>query len=325
MNKAAEKRARQRFELLKGQLADRGPEEGTLKILRDMLADTEAIQRQRAAILARRNRLRELLPELAASLDELLQLPARRDPGCLAKSETARALVELEAEEGELFRRGLRHRQPEPVWGGTVDTAGALRVACVTGLVQLGEVRVIDDLAELLADPEPEVRYGAARALGLTASAMATPLLRLKLLLPEEHSETTRACLEALLAAGGEELLPFVTQWLDPKDASRCTLAAPALAESGLPGAVEAVVACAGECRDSELFELLCLALAGAGPGPGLDFLLAEVTGDSGSRSEAALDALRPWMHQEQVRQELEQHFEGREDTLAERFREMRA
>ena len=72
----------------------------------------------------------ELAPfELAliAAFDRFLPDAVRRDPTCAAKIAIAEALNRLESREAELFLRGVRHVQPEPVWGGREDTAARLR------------------------------------------------------------------------------------------------------------------------------------------------------------------------------------------------------
>jgi len=76
----------------------------------------------------------------------------------------------------------MRYRQPEPVWGGPVDTALDLRCTCAMGLAGTAYPRAIIELVTLLQDSEHHARSGAARAIACTEPLAAEPVLRLKAL-----------------------------------------------------------------------------------------------------------------------------------------------
>ena len=79
----------------------------------------------RAAEIVTEWELRDYTAELARAFDHFMTDAPRRDPTCAAKTALAEALLKLEYDDAELFARGLGHVQPEPVWGGTEDTAAA--------------------------------------------------------------------------------------------------------------------------------------------------------------------------------------------------------
>ena len=83
------------------------------------------------------------------------------DKGCAAKTAIAEALAAMEYGEPEPFLRGVRHVQREPVWGGTEDTAGRLRAACILGLMGTGYPDAAREAVDLLADPQPDARAAA--------------------------------------------------------------------------------------------------------------------------------------------------------------------
>ena len=81
----------------------------------------------RAAEIVAEWELRDTTADLARAFGRFMTDPVRRDPTCAAKTAVAEALLRLDYDDVDLFSRGLRHVQPEPVWGGTEDTAAALR------------------------------------------------------------------------------------------------------------------------------------------------------------------------------------------------------
>lgn len=187
-----------------------------------------------AAEIVRDRLLGEPLPALAASFDRFLEDAVARDPGCKAKYAIAEALVATAYPDPGPFLRGIRHRQPEPVWAvpPTVDTAAGLRGACAIGLANLGHPEALDELAALLADPEPAARANAARALAATGSEAALPLLRFKVLSGDPAAEVLTESLGALLALAPARSLPFVASLLEPPPGDRLEDRGEARAES---------------------------------------------------------------------------------------------
>ena len=115
------------------------------------------------------------------------------------------------------FAPGSVLRQPEPVWGGSVDTAVDVRVSCAMGLVNTRYPRALIDLVGLLADPEPRARAGAARAIACAEPLAAEAVLRIKALTGDAEAEVVGECLVGLLQVEPEESPGFVAGFLDDR------------------------------------------------------------------------------------------------------------
>src|SRR5262249_23267189 len=127
----------------------------TLTELRKALTDRSNYVVAKAVQIVGEFEIRTLIPELVTAFERFLVDPGKTDPQCLAKAAIAEVLVRLEHDDRELFLRGMHHVQPEPVWGGEQDSAGALRGTCALGLVQSrwgDAVGGLDQLAGPLGD-----------------------------------------------------------------------------------------------------------------------------------------------------------------------------
>src|SRR5215831_13280629 len=146
-------------------LADSLESPHTRKQLRKHLASKESPIVARAAQIVARIEDHDFGPDLVQAFHRFLVDPTKTDKGCMAKCAIVKALLAAGNEDEELFRKGVRHIQLEPTWGGRTDTAAQLRALCGLGLVQVGYPDAMNELAELLADKEGDARIGAARAL----------------------------------------------------------------------------------------------------------------------------------------------------------------
>lgn len=200
-------------------------------LLRAALSDKSSF-----AVAAAADLVHESDPELAALLApafaRFLVEPAQSDKGCAAKTAIARALERLDTPDDSVFRRGIVHVQPEPVFGGRQDTAVELRSVCAMGLARLLPRGAVSLLADLLADPERGARAAAARALGCSGQEAAVPLLRFKVRCGDADPLVLSECLTSLLQLEGTAALPFVQALLDPTDELRADAAALALGQS---------------------------------------------------------------------------------------------
>ncbi len=228
---------RERIETFR-QLCDREGPDLVLAAARQALSAPHRLLVASAAALAGDRLVYALEPDLTAAYRRFLNDPVRRDPGCTAKGAIARALVALDSQEADFFIEGIHYRQPEPVWGGSVDAAVDLRVSCAIGLAATAHPRALIHLVDLLHDPEPHARSGAARAIACTQPLAAEALLRSKALGGDPEPEVTGDCLAALLQVAAQEALGFVAGFLDAPDAQVRGLAALALGESHLDGAL---------------------------------------------------------------------------------------
>src|ERR1035438_5025253 len=158
------------------------PENDRVEPLRKALAHRNNFIVAKAADLVRDFRTAELMPELLNAFDRFFENPAKTDPQCWAKNSLSRALAALEHQDADVFLRGMRHIQMEPVWGGSSDTAGTLRAACALALVQcrsLSDADLLAHLVELVGDKDKAVRAEAVRAIEQVGSSSASLLLRL--------------------------------------------------------------------------------------------------------------------------------------------------
>jgi hypothetical protein len=229
---------RERIEAYRARCDREGPEQSLLAT-RKALAERHPLLVARAAELAGDRLIYGLEPDLIAAFGRFLEDPAKRDPGCTAKGAIARALVAIDCQQVDFYLTGIVYRQPEPVWGGSVDTAVDLRIACAMGLAATAYPRALIHLVGLLHDPEPHCRSGAARAIACTQPLAAEAVLRSKTLAGDPEPEVTGECLTALLQVAGEEALGFVAGLLDSRDGELGGLAALALGESHLDGALK--------------------------------------------------------------------------------------
>jgi HEAT repeat protein len=180
----------------------------------------------KAAKLATELELAGLLPEVLAAYDRFFIDPVKSDPQCWAKNALVKALVKLEYRSKDAYLRGLRHHQLEPVWGGSSDTAGALRCACTHALVDcpgLSDAELLTHLVSALTDTDKTVRVEAARAIGGVGGVSAALLLRLRALIgpvPPDHEapEVLGAVYSSLLAVEGAPAIPLVVKALEGGD-----------------------------------------------------------------------------------------------------------
>ena len=200
----------------------------------------------KAARLAEDNDLRDLLPDLLSAYDRFFTNPEKSDPQCWAKNALSRALAKLECRDKDVFLRGLRHHQLEPVWGGRSDSAGTLRGNCAHALIAcngLDNQELLVILLDTLVDEDKSVRLETVRALAQLGE-IAVPVLRLRAVIrssPPEEPEVQGQCFSALLAIERDAAIPFVARFLDAGD-DPAAEAAFALAETRSPAALDALL-----------------------------------------------------------------------------------
>ena len=212
--------------------------ETQMTALRAALSDAHYPVVALAAEEAGERLLYTLEPELCAAFQHFAEQPAAKDPQCIAKGAVARALVALDHPNADFYRRGMRLRQLEPVWGGHQDTATDVRVTCAVGLAATAYARALPELTLLLGDPEPRVRAGVTEAIACTEPIAAEAVLRTKALAGDPEPEVTGACFSALLRLAPDDSCTFVGSFLDHQDPTLQELAALALGDSRLDAAL---------------------------------------------------------------------------------------
>lgn len=271
----------------------------------------------RAAEIVAEWELAPFEPDLIAAFDRFLPDAVRRDPTCAAKIAIAEALNRLESREAELFLRGVRHVQPEPVWGGREDTAARLRAVCALGLARSDPPDALLELAALLADSETDARLGAVRAIACAARPGGAPLLWYKARLGDGEPAVRRECFAALLALVPEPALPFVGERARGNDPVEAEAALVALGGSRLPGALPVIVT-AWEQADGPILRRTALAAAAdLNDDASFAFLLDLLETGSAHDAADALAALARFREDERRNRRIERVLRRRADLPA--------
>jgi len=305
---------KQRFEEQLAELEElrRQPRETAVKPLRKALAQRSNYLVAKAADLVRDLRLGELIPELVSAFDRFFLNPLKTDPQCWAKNAISKALAALEYQEADLYLRGVRHIQLEPVWGGQSDTAATLRATCALALVpcrSLSETELSRHLLELFADKEKSVRAEAARAVESAGSPSAALLLRLRAVLGGDEPEVLGACYNGILRIEGSAAVPWVSRFLAAADDAAAE-AALAIAADRSPEAFAALRDRFLEEPDPWFQGVLLSAIALTRQEAATGFLL-ELVGKQSPHAEAAIDALLRSMPSPDIVKQLEPLIAG--------------
>jgi HEAT repeat protein len=245
----------------------------------------------KAARIAGEWQTAELTPELVAAFDRFMVKPETTDKRCAAKIEILKALCKLEYSSPSVFRRGLRHVQMEPTWGGSVDTAAEVRALGAMGLAQTDYAEALEEIVPLLLDPQPDARIGAVRALAVSGLPGAALLLRLKALSGDEP-DVLGECFAALLRTEPARSLEFVAKFLDHREEAIAEAAALALGDSRLESAFAVLRDAFQQIRARPLRRTLLLAIALLRRENAIDYLLDLVRNGEGQTSADAVAAL---------------------------------
>jgi HEAT repeat protein len=190
----------------------------------------------KAANMAVRVEASGLAAELAHAFTSLLEGAAAMDPGCVALTAIAKALVTFDAPAAEAYFAGLRHFQWEASFGRQVEVAGELRGLCARGIVRMRHPEALLEILPLLADTLP-ARIGAVRAIAETGTADAELLLRLHVIRGDSDPEVVGECFTALLGLMAQRSLGFVAGYLRSDSDEVAEMAALALGESRMTAA----------------------------------------------------------------------------------------
>jgi HEAT repeat protein len=270
----------------------------------------------RAATIIHDNILTAFADELVKAFDRFMAQPMKLDKGCHALTAIAKALFELNADADATFLRGIRHVQPEPIWGGSQDTAAEMRGYCALGLVRSNHRDVLNELADLLMDPEPTARHMAARAIGYNQDPAGAPLLRLKILTGDANYDVTTECLSSLVKLTPAKCVEFIGRLLEHHDADLREAAILALGESRQPAAWELL----RERYDREILadarKVLLLAMAMTRHAAAVDFLIATIAAADKFLATTAIEAMRIYRNDVGIRTRVEKAV--RKDLKAE-------
>src|SRR5215467_506900 len=104
--------------------------------LRAFLKNRSNLVIAKAAKVAGKARMMELVPDLVEAFERLMKNPAKLDKGCSALTEITDALYEMDYVEPEIYLRGIHHVQMEGSFGPPVDAAAKLRGLSALGLAR---------------------------------------------------------------------------------------------------------------------------------------------------------------------------------------------
>ncbi len=261
--------------------------------LRRALEDRSNYVVKKAAQLIDAAKLKSLTSELAAAYERLTIDPEKSDPGCLGKLAVMQALVNLEYQDADFYRRGLKYRQVEGLWRGEDDPAAELRGAAAAGFAACARViDVLSEMADLLVDRFKLARIGAARAIAQLNSPDGIPLLRLKLLTGDKDPEVLGECAGALLKLACEGGLPYVVGLLNSLDPDICIQAALALGESRRPEALEPLKQCWQRQTDASTRGIVLTCIALLRRAEAAKFLISLISADDPTTAGEAIHAL---------------------------------
>jgi len=314
---------------MKGESVRPRPEEKALETLHALAANAErseqvAVIRQalenkhcrvvsRAAAMAAERSLREHVPDLLGAYPRFLADPVKRDPKCIAKQAIARALVELDCADVDFFLEGIRYRQPEPVWGGSADSAVDVRCNCAMGLAATGYSRAIQELTLLLNDAEWRARAGAARAISCGNPREAEAVLRFKVLIGDQEAQVIGECFTGLLSVAPDDSLPFVATYLSDGPDDVRDFAALALGESRQLEALQHLRSAWDGAFDQEFRAVLIRAAALHRSEAAFDWLISIIEQGAAASADVAVEALSVYERNTKLSERVQQALAKRE------------
>ena len=285
----------------------KAPEETRLMPLQKALGKRSNFLVAKAADLVREFHLEHLIPDLLTAFDRFFENPEKTDPQCWAKNAISRALAALEHQEADVFLRGMRHIQLEPVYGGRSDSAATLRATCALALVQcrsISNTDVLAHLVDLLADKDKTVRAEVARAIELVGSPAAALLLRLRAVLGNDEPEVLGACYSGVLRTEGVSAIPWVAKFLAAGDDSAGEAALAIAGTHSIEG-FKVLREQLNHPHDQWFVSVLLSAIALTRQDAALEFLLDLVRTES-LHAEAAIEALLRSMPSPEIAKRLE-------------------
>jgi HEAT repeat protein len=278
--------------------AGAGPNPAQVEQLRRALTNRNNFLVSKAAKLVAESELTALLPDVLAAYDRFFIEAEKSDPKCWAKDALSKALVKLEHRSKDVYLRGLRHHQLEPVMGGKSDSAGSLRATCAHALVDcpgISDAELLTVLLEPLTDTDKAVRMEAARAIAQVGGVSAALILRLRAMLgpnprDENEPEVLGAVFSALLSLEGEKAIALVSGYLEAGD-DLAAEAAFALADMRTPEALAALTERYRAGADAWFASVLLSAIALTRLPQAFDYLIAIVARDA-REAPAAIEAI---------------------------------
>jgi hypothetical protein len=298
--------------------------DGARKLVRDALADKNNLIVAAAAKTAKKLLMREAAPLLVSAYSRFAANPLKTDRMCHAKLAIVDALDDIEHPDPDLFLEAVSYIQMEPTYGGPVDTAAKMRVRSGQALARMGYRKIFFVLAALLADKEPEVRFGAARILSSLGDERSELLLRMRILAGDPRLENYSEYFAALLSLNAPGSLPLVKGYLGDREQVIAEEAALALGESRLPEAFGLLADLFALTVSAERKRVLIVAISLLRSDDAAAFLIDIVKDQTVDLAGQAIDALRLYRDRPAIMDTLRLIVERRADRrLADKLSEM--
>jgi hypothetical protein len=284
--------------------------------LRGFLRNRSNLVIAKAAKIAGERRVAGLVPDLVVAFHKLMRDPARVDKRCKALTEIVTVLYAMDYTEPEIYLQGLRHVTMEGSFGPPVDAAAHLRGLCAQGLTRTSHPTALEDVTNLLVDPEPPARIGAVRALAANGGPAGAIALRLKALTGDREAEVIAECFSGLMLSPSENSVSFVGRYVDSDDAE---IAEAAILALGAARSARAVVVLKEKWEITirgRLKKVLLLALASSRSEDALNFLLAQLETAQAPIAVEILNALAAQRPTASIRQSIEAAVQRRGDQI---------
>jgi hypothetical protein len=294
--------------------------------LKKLLADKSGYLAGEAAEAAKKLEFSALAPDLSAAFFRLLEDGAKVDKGCFGKNRIVEALLSLDAQEEDVYLRGLRHVQMEGAYPKPVDAAPPLRGLCAHALFHMNHPKALLEVAPLLFDPEPVARAEAAAALGESGLDGAAAALHVKVLAGDREPDVMGAAYKSLLRLDPRRYLGVVTAALSSEEEGLMEAAALALGEARPEGAFQALKQASRRGRSWRGMDGLLLGIALLRSDDALAYLADLVESAPEAEAVSALSALALHRHDEALVERLDAIVAARgsrklAETLFHKFR----
>jgi hypothetical protein len=246
------------------------------------------------AKLIHKHGVRDLIPDLVTAWQRFTIDGHDCDKGCRAKLAIVEALLPMDFEDPDFWLAGMRYRQQERVWNGSIDTAADVRGLSAFGVVRSHLIAPSDlliALTDLLTDSEGITRAHAVRAIAAAGLPGCVALLRLKASLGDSSSEVLGACYSGLLELDPGRHVEFVAGCLN-SSTDIAIEAALALGSSRNRDAAKLLVKACAKCP-ADRVEPFWVSLGLSRQPEAVDFLICRIT-TSAPDAVHAIRALAP-------------------------------
>jgi len=186
----------------------------------------------------------------------------------------------------------VRYRQLERAAGGSVDTAGAVRLRGLFALFRQNHPDAPLHAGELLSDASASVRAGVCQAIAHYGDRSTAGLVVHKLAIGDDEPSVLSEGAAALLSTAPDFALPVLRAWLGGSDEVRQECAALALGQSRHGEAVDALIGWVDEAVLEAQIEVGVRALGVSRTERAREYLLGLVASGSSLRARHAVEAL---------------------------------